>query len=139
MSQILYTKIQTILDYDVTLTEQEKRFVKTMMTNNPQCFTDIDTTIINIIKDGIINIHDIPNIILLVTQIFKTYCLNVKNMNMTNIVIFIVNVTIDLLPISDSEHKLAKKIADASISLLATNLNTVEKYASDSCCKPIKN
>jgi hypothetical protein len=54
---------------------------------------------------------------------------------MTAIIIFIVNTCIDILPILESERQLAKQIADASISLLTTNLDTISDNVSKSCCR----
>lgn len=134
MSSNLLSNVQTILNSNVTLNESEKRFIQKLMTDSPQFFTDIDIVISEIIQDGKINIHDIPNIILLISKILKSYCLKVKNMNIKPVVSFLVNTIIDLLPISEDEEKTAKYITNVSISLLETNLNSIEDNVS-SCCR----
>ena len=141
VNQSIQTQIQNALrasaiglEQGISLSDQEQRFLQSMIKNSPQCFIEIDNTISNIMSDNKVNIHDIPNMILLISQIFKTYCSNVKNINMTAIIIFIVNTCIDILPILESERQLAKQIADASISLLTTNLDFISDNVSKSCC-----
>jgi hypothetical protein len=139
MSLNILTTLQDAVNANYTLTIQDKKLLQAMMNNNPNCFDDIDATISDIIQDGKVDIHDIPKIVLLVSQLFQLH-FNVKNVDMTSIVKFVVHVILEILPIPHIEVSIAEKLADTSIDLLATNLNyiehSIENIASSSCCRP---
>ena len=65
-----------------------------MMNNSPQSFQAMEKTIEGILSDGKLDVHDIPNLVLLISQIYKQGS-SFKNVNLVNIIKFTVNVIIE--------------------------------------------
>jgi len=85
----------------------------------------------NIIKEDIINLHDIPKLILLITDILKTNIVQntIQNVGLLNIIKFILDALFDsnLLPLNPTEISLIKSLIDSSLQLLQTNVDFVIK------------
>jgi len=85
----------------------------------------------NIIKEDIINLHDIPKLILLITDILKTNIVQntIQNVGLLNIIKFILDALFDsnLLPLNPNEISLIKSLIDSSLQLLQTNVDFVIK------------
>ena len=114
------------------LSNGEKKLINSMIKNSPEKFSDIEKTIQQIMADGRIDLHDIPNIVHLVSQLFTIH-FNIQNIDVTNIITFIVDVIIDMLPIPDISREIAITIANTSIILLKTNVNRFQNYVK-TCC-----
>jgi hypothetical protein len=101
---------------------------------------DVSGTIIPQIKSKIqellitdtISLHDIPKVVLLITQLVQSKLFAVKNINLLNVIKYIMDSLIDskILPIPSGLESAAKSIVDTSIELLNITLPEVE----DECC-----
>lgn len=132
MTLNLLTTLDNAVNASYTLSPRDKALLKAMMNNSPESFHQIDTTVSDIIQDGKIDLHDIPKIVLLVSQIFQMN-FNIKNVDLTSIVKFVIHVILEMLPIPSMQVHIAEQLVDTSIDLLATNLTTIE-HAVESCC-----
>ena len=103
-----------------------------MINNSPQSFQAMEKTIEGILSDGKLDVHDIPNLVLLISQIYKQGS-SFKNVNLVNIIKFTVNVIIECF-LPGMEASIAEKLADASIDLLAMNVHYIEHIVQTSCC-----
>lgn len=136
MTLNLLQEIQKAVNAKYDITSQESKIVQAIINNNPDSFNEIDATLNEIMKDGKVDIHDIPNIILLVTQIIKNR-VAIKNVDLSSAIEFIVYVILDLLPIPQAEVKIIKYMVDASIGLLKINVNYIENTIHKmDCCVP---
>jgi hypothetical protein len=85
----------------------------------------------NIIKEDGIRLHDIPQLVLLITDILKTNIVQntVQNVGILNIIKFILDALFDsnLLPLNATEVSLIKTLVDSSLQLLQTNIDFVVK------------
>lgn len=134
MSLNLLSSLQISVNTSYTITEKDRKLIKAMLQNSPQSFDQIDSTITEIMKDGKIDIHDIPNIVLLVSKLFE-HTISVKNVDLISAVEFVIHVILSLLPIPPEEIIIVDKIVDSSIGLLKTNLNYIEHvFDSTTCC-----
>ena len=87
----------------------------------------IQQTIEGILKDGSINLHEIPQLVLSITQIFQSN-ISVKNVNLLNLVQYTLDVLLEsnILPIPPHLQSVAKHTIDTSLTLLNTTLPTVK-------------
>lgn len=115
--------------YSINLNEHEINYIKNLTKNNPEIFTDVQKTIDDIMSDGKIDLHDLPKIILLISQIVKSHVIEnaVKNIDIISVIRFVMDSLLDsgLLPLPNIELQLIKKIVDSSLDLLKmdTNIN----------------
>lgn len=78
--------------------------------------TEIQKTIQDVVKDGNISLHDIPELVLLITQLFQSK-ISIKNIN-------IIKYTLDallehnLLPIPQALQSVSKSMFDTALRLL---------------------
>jgi len=97
----------------------------------------IRQTVQNILNDGAISLHDIPQLVLLITQIFQSN-VSLKNVNSINLIQYTLDSLIqsNILPIPASLQSVAINIVDTSITLLRTSLPQVEEECTSifSCC-----
>ena len=119
------------------LTPNEITYINTLLqaeldiSGNFGIISQIKTEFNNIIKEGGISLHDIPDLILLITNILKTNILQntIKNVGILNIIKFILDTLFDsnLLPLNTNETALLKTLVDSSLQLLETNIDFVIK------------
>jgi hypothetical protein len=132
MSINLLQTLQNAYDTTHRLSDTEKQVIKAMMQNNPKSFHDIDDTINEIMLDGKIDIHDIPKIVLLISQIFQQN-FRIKNINMANIVKYICHVILESVTLSKENVTLSETLVDTSIDLLNININLIESSIKGCC------
>jgi hypothetical protein len=115
----------------IELTKAEIEYLKIIINKQPDLFDNINNSINSIISDGKIDLHDIPEIILLISNIINSHIIEnlIEDVGLINIVKFIIDSIIDsnLLPIPVIEKIIIKKIVDTSISLLKLNSNFIKK------------
>ena len=94
----------------------------------------IQQTLDTVLQDGSISLHDIPQLVLLITQIFQSN-VSVKNVNVLNLIQYTLHVLLEsnILPISPQSQTAAKTMIDTSLTLLNTSLEQ-EYYSIFSCC-----
>ena len=85
----------------------------------------------NIIEYNLINLHHIPEIILLITDILKTNIIqnNIQNVGIINIIRFILVSLFDsnILLLNSDEIEIIKSLVNSSLQLLNTNIDFVVK------------
>jgi hypothetical protein len=105
--------------------------VESDISGNTGIISQIETEFNNIIKDGIISLHDIPQLILIITDILKTNMVKntIQNVGIINVIKFILDSLFDsnVLPLNSSELYLVKTLVDSSLQLLQTNIDFVVK------------
>jgi hypothetical protein len=103
----------------------------------------IQQTLDTILRDGNISLHDIPELVLLITQIFQSN-ISVKNINILNLIQYTLDALLEsnILPIEKPLQVVAKNMIDTSLTLLNTSLPTIEQewFSIFSCCfRTVKN
>jgi len=119
------------------LTPAEFAYVHTLLqseydiSGNTGIISRIQTEFNSIIKDGIISLHDIPQLVLLITDILKSNIVQntIQNVGIINIIKFILDSLFDsnVLPLNTTELYLVKTLVDSSLQLLQTNIDFVVK------------
>jgi len=124
------------------LTPVEIEWINTFIKSSPDTFNHILDDIKIILSDGKINAHDIPQIIKLLTDVYKSNALSINSYNAKNIIL-LVKTTLDiilnssLLPLPDVEKHIMLEVVDSSISLLSMNLD-IDLIEETLCCDIMK-
>ena len=117
--------------YAVHLTDNEKQYISILMEKNPEVFTKIQQTMDEIMADGVVDLHDIPKIILLISQMYQANVLVefIQHIRLLSLVKFTIDCLLDsgLLPIPQVEVVIIKRIVDTTIDLLSTNMDTITR------------
>ena len=99
------------------------------ISGNSGIISKIQTEFDSIIKEGYISLHDIPQLVLLITDILKTNIVQntIQNVGILNIIKFILDSLFesDLLPLNATEMSMIKSLVDSSLQLLQTNVDLV--------------
>ena len=123
--------INTLLQEEYNYLEKLEKLEKLDNSNKSRIISKILNEFNNIIKDGMINLHDIPEIILLITDILKTNIIqnNVQNIEIINIIKFILDSLFEsnILLLNSSEINIVNSLIDSSLQLLKTNIDFVVK------------
>ena len=119
------------------LSNQEMIWINAYIYSSPKSLKLVTYGINNIIKDGKIDIHDIPTIINMIATIYHTESIKNETVNQDNIITFVkftLNIIIDskFLLLPEIEKEIIEKIINSSLDLLKLNLNTI-KHESVSC------
>jgi hypothetical protein len=98
-----------------------------------------------ILADGKIDVYDVPNLVLVLTEIYKTHIINkgITDVNVINMIELTLDCILDsdLVPIPEMEKKIMKSIIETSLKLLETNLPAIKSGWSlvygclRSCCE----
>jgi len=122
--------------FTIELSKAEIEFLELLVKNNPVIFRDVHEEIQKIIQDGKLNIHDIPDLVLLVSQMFHIHFIEncIEDFGVINIIQFIIECILDsgYLHINNLDIEILKRVAKASLSLLKMNV-TIEKEMI--CCQ----
>lgn len=122
--------------YALVLTPNEKTYIQSVLREQPEILTNIQATIQDIVSDGKIDLHDIPKIVLLVSQIMKNHIIEnaVRNVSVISVVKFLVDSILDsgLLPLPKVEIDLLRRVFDSSIELL--QMETKVDFKMKCCC-----
>jgi hypothetical protein len=117
--------------YAVHLTPNEIQYFDVLMERNPEVFNKIQQTVDEIMSDGVVDLHDIPKIVLLISQMYQANVLTefIHHIRLLSLVKFTVDCLLDsgLLPIPQVEIIIIKRIVDTTIDLLSTNLDTIAR------------
>jgi hypothetical protein len=119
----------TFLEFELTLAELE--YIQHFLHNDTILFSNLVDAINNIISDGIINYHDIPQLIIVFHELFTTHIVEneIKSVRLINIIRFICDSIFDskILPIPEFEMQVIRKMVDSSLKLLSINSRIMEK------------
>lgn len=125
---ILQTAIDTSSASSITLKPNEITFLKGLMETSPQLFSNIETQINEIINDGKLDYHDIPNVIKIVANLLTgEFTAKIHDGDIINIIQYIIDVILKQLPIPATEEYIIQSIVDTSFFLLKTNIVPIEK------------
>ena len=123
--------------FSLKISVEEVNYIHHLFLHYPEKGTKINQILYDIIDDGKLDLHDVPNIILFLSQIYKSHIIENEIQNMD--VLHLVQVTVDtlfdcgFLPLSRMEIDTIKKIADLSMQLLKTDV-TIKKIEKEPCC-----
>lgn len=123
-------------NYTVRLTPDEIKFVETLMQEHPVLLYKIENSVKEIVKNGKIEVHDIPHVVLTIQEIVKTHMIananvnavNLKQVGIFNVLKYIVDALLEsgILPFPHVEMNILKRVADTSLDLLNTNIHVNE-------------
>jgi hypothetical protein len=117
--------------FSVNLTPQEIAVITALVNDaSGAILPQINTTIEGLLKEGgKLSLHDIPQLVLLITQLFQSNFFGVKNINLLNVIKYTLDSLLDsnILPIPSGLESVAKTIVDTSIELLNTTIPVVEE------------
>jgi len=113
------------------LTTEQMFWIQEFIKISPKSFDAIATDIQKITADGKIDVQDIPVIIKLFADVYHSGALNSGLVDAKNVIAFIkftllVILDSNLLSIPDTEKKAMEAVVDASLSLLAMNIDTID-------------
>lgn len=130
LKKILYDNIRNE-NFSINLTEDEIIFIHNLIEKNESIFQEIETEINKIDNENKIDYHDIPEIVILISEIYQSHI--IENVSLINIVQFTLDSIFDLnlVPVSEFEGKLIKKLINSSIKLLKMNINFIEEEEKD--------
>ena len=105
---------------NLKITDDEKIHIDDLLKKNPELFSKIQNNVDLIMKDGKINLYDIPEIVLLIFNLYKNN-ISIKNVVQTvgliNVVKFILEELIELLPLPNVDVVIIEKMVDVSLQL----------------------
>lgn len=117
--------------FSVNLTTYEIAIITALVNDaSGTILPQIKSTIEGLLKEGgKLSLHDIPQLVLLITQLFQSNLFAVKNINLLNVIKYTLDSLIDsnILPIPSGLEAVAKTIVDTSIELLNTTLPAAEE------------
>ena len=122
----------------IQLNKNEMDFLDRIIKNNPVFFKDIHEEIEKIVKDGVLNVHNIPEMVLLLSQIFHIHFIEkkIEEIGMMNIIQFIFDCILEsgIFHTNHVDIEILKKVVKISLTLLEMNV-TIERDIV--CCKGI--
>ena len=127
--QILETIYCTLNDpkYSILLNHSEIEYIHFLLSNYPELFHQMEQDIEMIISDRKIDYHDIPLIILLISNMYHTDIIhtNINNIEIINLIKFIVDSILqsDYIPLPHLERYIIQQLIDSSLELLKFNLS----------------
>ena len=107
------------------LTNSEKTWIKLLISNSPESLAPIDSFLNAILSSGNLSVETIPELIKLFADVFNTISLEQNIANSHNVYVlikFIMDIIIDIIPLSRNEVLIIKIVAESSLSLLSTVL-----------------
>jgi hypothetical protein len=120
----------------IGLSKSELEFLDHIIKNNPALFLDIHEEMQKIIHHGVLHIHDIPELVLLLSRIFHIHFIEncMEEFGVVNMVQFILDCILDanVLHINDVEIQILKKVIKTSLSLLEMNVVIQKEIV---CCQ----
>lgn len=108
----------------IYLSGNEVNFIKNLVLQNDEILQKITNVINDIIQDDILQIHEIPQLVLVVSGLIKTHISkkSLANVDIINILKFFFTTLLNsnLLPISPDQTTTAQTVLDTSFTLLET-------------------
>jgi hypothetical protein len=135
--------LQNNLNISTNLTHDEVAYINKLLlaesdiSGNFGIISQVKMEFNNIIKEDTITLHDIPGLILVITDILKTNIVQnaIHNVGLLNIIKFILDALFysNLLLLNPNEISLIKSLVDSSLQLLQTNIDFVVKEEQYMC------
>jgi hypothetical protein len=131
MTNLAQVLLENIPLPSYNLTVEQKSWIQEFIRASPNSLDKIIANINTITADGKIDVHDIPAIVKLFANIYHSGATDLGLVNTKNVIAFI-KFTLDvileskLLILPDTDKKSIEAVVDASLSLLAMNIDTIE-------------
>ena len=113
--------------YCVHLTQNEHVFMHDLLQQHPEVFGKIQATLEEIISDDKVDLHDIPKIVLLCSEIYHQHLILyiVQEVGVINLLRFTLDALIDsgIIPVPEILICVVKGVVDISLNLLAANVH----------------
>ena len=110
--------------YSVHLTQKEVIFMNDLLNQHPEIFGKIQKTLDDIISDEKVDFHDIPKIVLLISQIYHEHLIGyiVQEVGIINILKFTLDALLEsgIIPVPGFALSIVKGVVDVSLDLLNT-------------------
>lgn len=133
----------------IKISDKSIEFIRLLVNSSPEVFKTIEKDINAVMVDGVLDVADLPSIILLVKDVLNlnldTIKSGVKNLTVQDSIQFIKDLLLILIEedyITVNDKKTVEKLIDACIELLSSTINVkttvfslLEKAFSLSCCK----
>jgi hypothetical protein len=124
-------------NYPLIISIEEINYIRSIFLHYPETGYKINKILDDIVTDGKLDLQDIPNIVLLVTEIYKSHIIEneIQHVTILNLVQFTMNTLLNsgLLPLPNMEIEIIKKLADLSITLLKTDIK-YKPFEKEYCC-----
>ena len=119
-------------DFTIKLTLDDINYLSFLIQKTPEIFDYIELQIHQLKINNKISFHELPNIILLTATLLKKNIIknNIPNLNLINIIKFIIDTSILLIPLNNNDNYIVKLVIDTSLKLLIFELNIYETYES---------
>ena len=141
----LFSNIDSVnkLKTSIVISDKSIDIINMLLKNSPQIFDDIGKNITNIMNDGILDVSDMPSIILLLKDFLNLNLQNnIKNLTVQDSILFIKDLLLILIEekyIKVNDRKTVEKIIDSSIELLSSTINVNSSLYNSllrlRCCK----
>ena len=113
--------------YCIHLSEKEHAFMHDLLQDHPEVFGKIQATVEEIISDDKVDLHDIPKIVLLCSEIYHQHLILyiAQEVGVINLLRFTLDALIDsgIIPVPQILISIVKGIIDVSLNLLAANVH----------------
>jgi len=123
----------------ISLNPNEIRYIKKMVDDHPEIFDKISIQINNLIQEKTFGVHDLPQIIIIISNVYNSNIINnfADKVDIINIVQYTIDSILDcdLIALPEIEVYIVKKIINSSINLLKMNI----KKEQEGCCSLIDN
>jgi hypothetical protein len=127
--------ITNLHNSDYNLSPEQIEWIKNFLSLSPETLEVILTDINNIMKDNVIDLHDIPMIIKLITDVYHTEAKKMNISNSKNLITFVkytLNALIDIqyINLPAAKKSIITDIINISLDLLSLNLQNNNR----TCC-----
>jgi hypothetical protein len=145
ITSVLIDLINSNLDLpNYRLTQDQKKWIKLMITNSPNSFVKIDKVIESVLANDNISIQIIPQLVQLFADVYNSTSIQLDIQNHVNIYVFVkftLYIILDssFILIPDVTQSMITSMVNVSLSLLTTNLangssNNSIPVVSTKCC-----
>jgi hypothetical protein len=136
LTNIIIDKLH-ICDFTINLTLEDINYLNLLIQISPQIFDYIELQIrqININNNNKIKYYELPNIILLIASLLKKNVVknDIININLINIIKFIIDTSILLVPLNTEDNYIIKLVIESSLKLLIFELKIYEQNEKYKC------
>ena len=114
---------------------EELAYIQKLIQDHPALFHTVEKEMNHVLEDGILNIHNIPEIVLLLSQLFEIHFIqhSIQEIGIGNLVRFTVDAVLDsnLFHLPKIETEIIKRVVDVSLQLLSAD---VKSSPTSVCC-----
>ena len=114
---------------------EDINYLNLLIQISPQIFDYIEVQIQQININNKIKYYELPNIILLIASLLKNNIIknDIKNINLINIIKFIIDTSIILVPLNSDDNYIIKLVIESSLKLLIFELTIYKQQDKYKC------